>query len=548
MRPTKQQFDEARELHAGRVEAYRRGEIQEGEFRPIRLSYGLYYQLDHTSYMQRIKVPGGAMTADQMDALAAVFDDYGRGITHVTTRADVQIHWVPIDKVSEMYARLEEVGITTRGACADSVRNVTACPFAGVSPDEPFDVTPYVQAIHDGFLFNPLNLTLPRKFKIGVEGCPLDCAQAAINDIGLYAVARGSERGFSVWAGGGLGAAPSLAVKVADFVSAEDVLIWCEAIVRVHHRAGERKNRHKARLKFVVKKLGVEAFRSTVLAEVAKVESERGADLRSDVRESVDANRVPPPISTPRRAPARPGFEAWMRTNASAQKDPGHVAVTVTLPLGDIDSDQFRAIARLAREHGNGTVRATNEQNLVLPWVPRASLEALHSALVDLALAEGGASLLTDVVACPGLDYCSLAVTRSMGVGERIRTHLAEARVDAASLGPFHVKISGCPNSCGQHHIGDVGLTGMMVKSEDGRDLPHYSILVGGAVGEGRSRVGKRIAGRFAEDDAPRVVAAVAALYGRGRQSDERFAEFVERVGADELDAVARAVVVGEIR
>jgi sulfite reductase beta subunit-like hemoprotein len=271
MKPSKEMFDSARALHVGRVQAYRRGELNDAQFRPIRLSYGLYYQLDHTSYMQRIKIPGGLMTAEQMDVLAAITDDYGRGVTHVTTRQDVQIHWVPLDKTGEMYERLEAVGITTRGACSDSVRNVTACPFAGVSPEAPFDVTPHALAIHDWFLFNPLNLTLPRKFKIAVESCSLDCAQGTINDIGLYARLQDGKPGFSVWAGGGLGAAPFLAVKVLDFVPSDDVLIASEAIVRIQHRSGERKLRHKARLKFLVKKVGVERFRQMVATELERV-------------------------------------------------------------------------------------------------------------------------------------------------------------------------------------------------------------------------------------------------------------------------------------
>lgn len=548
MKPTTEQFDSARDLHAARVEAYRRGDLSDAEFRPIRLSYGLYYQLDHTSYMQRIKLPGGAMSAAQVDALADVVDDYGRGVTHVTTRADVQIHWVPLEKVGEMYGRLEAVGITTRGACADSVRNVTACPFAGTSPDEPFDVTPWVQAIHDHFLFNPLNLTLPRKFKIGVEGCPRDCAQAAINDIGAHARRRDGRDGFSVWAGGGLGAAPSLAVPVAEFVPADDLLLWCEAIVRVHHRAGERKNRHKARLKFVVKRLGAEGFRRLVEEEVARVDAERGDALRADVRAVVADHRVPPPAAARPPVAARPGLDAWAATNAAPQRDAAFRAVTVTLPLGDIDSAQMRAIAVIAREMGNGTVRATNEQNLVLPWIRREALAELHGRLVDLGLAEGGASLVTDVVACSGLDYCSLAVARSMGVGHDIRAHLAGAGLDAAAIGEFHVKVSGCPNSCGQHHIGDIGLTGMMVKDEAGIERPHYSFLLGGSVGEGRSRVGRRLVGRFSERDTPRVVAAMAAVYGRDRRAGERFPEFVDRVGVDALDAVARTTAADEVR
>jgi sulfite reductase beta subunit-like hemoprotein len=541
-------FDSARALHVGRAEAYQRGELDDAQFRPIRLSYGLYYQLDHTSYMQRIKLPAGVMTAEQMNVLAAITDEFGRGITHVTTRQDVQIHWVPLDRIGEMYERLEAVGITTRGACSDSIRNVTACPFAGVSPDEPFDVTPYALAIHDWFLFNPLNLTLPRKFKIAVEGCPLDCAQASINDIGLYARERDGVRGFSVWAGGGLGAAPFVAVPVIEFTPAEDVLIACEAIVRIQHRSGERKLRHKARLKFLVKKLGIERFREMVHAEVTRVAAERGDELREDVRTSLRTYRAPSAGKALPGGVTRPGFEAWARTNAPAQRDPDYVSAVVALPLGDVTADELRAIARLAVELGDGTARATNDQNLVLQSVHRSSLPRLHAALDDLGLAERGAFQLTDVVSCPGLDYCSLAVTRSMGVGEKIRSHLAEASVDAEALGQFHVKISGCPNSCGQHHIGDVGLTGMMVKDDDGVERPHYSILVGGGVGEARTRIGKRLFGRFAEDDAPRAIAALARFYEGERVSGERFGEFVDRVGTDALDRVAQEAVGGAIR
>jgi sulfite reductase beta subunit-like hemoprotein len=220
----------------------------------------------------------------------------------------------------------------------------------------------------------------------------------------------------------------------------------------------------------------------------------------------------------------------------------------VTLPLGDIDAEQLRALARLAREVGNGTARTTNEQNIVLQWVRRSALPRLYEALVDLRLAEGGASLLTDVVACPGLDYCSLAVTRSMGVGDGVRRYLAEKNVDAESLGYFHVKISGCPNSCGQHHIGDIGMTGMMVKDDDGLERPHYSILVGGGVGEGQTRIGRRLFGRYAEGDAPRAIAALAHHYETNREKGERFPEFVERVGVESLDTIAQAAVGGAIR
>jgi len=549
MRPTREQHLGALAGHRNRTERFVAGTLSPDEWRPIRLSYGLYYQLDHTSHMQRIKVPGGLLTAAQMDRLAEIADCYGRGISHVTTRQDVQIHWVPLDGIIDIYERLLEVGITTRGACSDSVRNVTACPYAGTAPDEPFDVTPYCLAVHEYFLFNPLNLTLPRKFKIALEGCAHDCAQAPVNDIGLYAKMRGDTPGFSVHAGGGLGAQPFLAKPIADFIPARDLLIWCEAVVRVQHRHGERKNRHKARMKYVVQKMGLERFKAMVEAEVARVDAERGGELRAEVDEALAAYRAPalPKPASP-AAPALPGFDHWARTNTRPQRQASYRAAVVKLPIGDVTTDQMRGLALLARTHGDGTLRTTNDQNVVLQSVPESALPALHAGLVELELADVDAGSIDDVVSCPGMDYCSLAITRSMGMAERLRAHL-DADPDTANgfaerLGPFGIKISGCPNSCGQHHVGDIGLTGHTVKGADGRDRPFYSVLVGGSVGEGRARIGKRL-GRFTEEDAPAVIAAVARLYERERQPGEAFAAFVDRMGTPRLQEAARAAAPG---
>jgi sulfite reductase beta subunit-like hemoprotein len=543
MRPSEAQQRAALALHADRTQRFVGGKLTPDEWRPIRLSYGLYYQLDHTSHMQRIKIAGGMLTAEQMELMAEVADHYGRGIAHVTTRQDIQIHWVPIEGIIDMYERLLAVGITTRGACADSVRNVTACPYAGTAPSEPFDVSPYCLAIHDYFLFNPLNLTLPRKFKIAIEGCEHDCAQAPVNDIGLYAKVRDGARGFSVHAGGGLGAQPFLAQPIRDFIPADDLLVWCEAIVRIQHRFGERKNRSRARMKYLVRKLGLEKFRDAIEAEVARVATERGEELRAEVREAVGAHRIPS-APEPRRPAVTPlpEFAHWQRTNTRAQKQPGYRAAVLQIPLGDISSDQMRAVARLAREHGNGTIRTTNDQNLVLPWIPEAALPALHAGLLEIELGNPDASSINDVVSCPGMDYCSLAITRSMGMAERIRAHLlahpGSRNGFAERLGPFTIKISGCPNSCGQHHVGDLGLTGHLAKTADGVERPFYSILVGGSVGEGKARIGKRV-GRFAEEDAPAAIAALARLYEHERQTGESFPAFVDRVGEKRLSAVA---------
>jgi len=533
--------------HASRLDRWLKGQVTNDEWRPMRLSYGLYYQLDHTSHMQRIKIPGGLITAQQLEVLADVGDRYGRGISHVTTRQDVQIHWVPVEQTIDMYEQLLAAGITTRGACADTVRNVTACPYAGVAPGEPFDVLPYCLAINEYFLFNPLNLTLPRKFKIALEGCEHDCAQAPVNDIGLYAKMRNGVRGFSVIAGGGLGSQPFLAKPMQDFVPADDTLIWCEAIVRVQHRYGERKNRHKARMKYVVQKMGLEKFRATVLAEVARVEAERGEELRAEIRTMVADYVMPePPRSPVAIAAPAPGFEHWARTNTRPQRQAGYRTALVQLPLGDITSEQMRGLAQLARTLGNGTVRATNDQNFVVPFVLDAALPAFYAGLVALELANPDFGTINDVVSCPGMDYCSLAITRSMGMAERIRAallaHPGTADGFAERLGPFGIKISGCPNSCGQHHVGDIGLTGHTVKTDDGVERPFYSILVGGSVGEGRARVGKRI-GRFREEDAPLAIAAVARTFERERTSGETFPAFVDRVGAPKLVDVAQAAV-----
>jgi sulfite reductase beta subunit-like hemoprotein len=547
LRPTEAQHREAHSGHADRLARFLRGEIPPEAWRPIRLSYGLYYQLDHTSHMQRIKIPGGMLDADQLDALADVADRFGRGVAHVTTRQDIQIHWVPVEQIMDLYERLLAVGITTRGACADSVRNVTACPYAGVSPDEPFDVAPYCLAVHEYFLFNPLNLTLPRKFKIAVEGCPLDCAQGPVNDIGLYATLRDGRRGFSVYAGGGLGAQPFLGKLVSDFIPADDLLVWCEAIVRVQHRHGERKNRNRARMKYVVQKMGPERFKAAIEAAVAAVTAERGDELRAEVREAVAGYRVPAvPAARPAATSERPGFARWRRSNARPQRQPGYVAVVVQLPLGDLTSAQMRTVAALVREHGNGTLRTTNDQNLVLPWIPESVLPALHRALADAELGNPDAGTVTDVVSCPGMDYCSLAITRSMGVAERIRAHLLDDPSTGDGfpqrLGVFGIKISGCPNSCGQHHVGDIGLTGHVVTGDDGLQRPFYSILVGGSVGEGQGRIGKRL-GRFPEEDAPAVIAALARRYERERAPGERFPAFVDRVGLEALAETAAGAI-----
>jgi sulfite reductase beta subunit-like hemoprotein len=542
MRPTDADHRAALSGHASRVERYRRGEMSDDEFRPVRLSYGLYYQLDHTSHMQRIKLPAGLLNEKQALLLADLADDYGRGVIHVTTREDVQMHWIELGKVMEMYERLHAVGITTRGACADSVRNVTGCIHGGTWPGELFDVTPYALAVHEYFLFHPLNLTQPRKFKIAFATCEYDCVQARINEIAYFPKVKDGRKGFSVYAAGGLGSQPHLAQLVRDFIPAEDLLIMTEALVRVQHRYGERKNRKKARMKYLFQRWGAERFVREVDAIAAAVEEQQGEALRAELNEIVGEFRP----STPNR-PAAPApntndseFGHWLRTNTYAQKQPGYYGATVQLPLGDITGDQLRAVVALATQYGSGELRAANDQNIVIPWIPGDLLETVYKRLREIGLAAYDALHITDVTACPGADYCSLAMSRSMGVATAIRNHLLATNGHVEELGVFRIKISGCPNACGQHYVGDIGLTGLSLKGDKGQFEPHYSMLIGGGLGEDAA-LGRRVSGRFPADEVPKVIAALAAYYRQQRKQGERFGAFVDRVGSDKMTEVARS-------
>ncbi len=541
MRPTDGEHRAALSGHASRVERYRRGEMSDDEFRPVRLSYGLYYQLDHTSHMQRIKLPAGLLTPSQARELADVGDEYGRGVIHVTTREDVQIHWVDLGKVIEIYQRLHAVGITTRGACADSVRNVTGCIHAGTWPGELFDVTPYALAVHEYFLFHPLNLTQPRKFKIAFATCEYDCVQSRINEIAYFPKVRDGRKGFSVYAAGGLGSQPHLAQLVREFIPAEDVLIMTEAIVRLQHRSGERKNRKRARMKYLYQRWGAERFVREVDAQVALVEEQQGDALRAELTEIVSEFHPSVP-SRPAAAPPKvkdAELAHWLRTNTYAQRQEGYFGATVQLPLGDITGEQLRAVVGLAEQYGSGEMRAANDQNLMIPWIPGNQLEAVYERLKQIGLSAADALHITDVTACPGADYCSLAMSRSMGVATKIRNHLLATNGEVEELGVFRIKISGCPNACGQHYVGDIGLTGLSLKGDHGQFEPHYSMLIGGGLGEDAS-LGKRVSGRFPADEVPKVVAALADYFRQQRVKGERFAAFVDRVGAERLTEVAR--------
>lgn len=548
MRPTDADHRAALDMHGDRIRRYQEGKLTGDEFRPIRLAYGLYYQLDHTSHMQRIKLPAGLMTTAQTRVLADIADDYCRGVLHVTTRQDVQGHWIDLDDIMPMYQRLHDVGITTRGACADTLRNVTGCIHAGTLPGELFDVTPHAFAVHEYFLFHPLNLTQPRKFKIAFASCEYDCVQARINEIGYFPKLRDGKRGFSVFAAGGLGSQPHLACLVRDFVEEENLLIMTEALVRLQHRSGERKNRKRARMKYLFQRMGAERFIAEVEQIYAQIDREHGDEMRAELREMVDSFPVTQPTHAPAPLPhsTDSAFSHWLRTNTYAQKQEGYFGAILQLPLGDMTSTQMRAVADLMDDCGAGAMRAANDQNVMIPWVPGDRLERLYRGICAIGLGSPDAFHISDVVSCPGADYCSLAMSRSMGLADDIRDHLLKTNGKVEELGVFRIRISGCPNSCGQHQVGDIGLTGLSLKGDDGQFHPHYSMLIGGVVGED-AHLGGRVAGRFPVAEVPKVIGALAEYYRVHRQQGERFGNFVHRIGHDQVTEVARSAAVGVV-
>lgn len=534
--------------HAENIAKFQRGELTPDQFRPLRLAMGVYAQLAHVQHMQRIKIPGGQVTAEQLEALAEITERWGRGLAHVTTRQDIQVHHLEIEETVELQRVLVRAGVTTLGACSDTVRNVTASHLAGVVEDEVFDVTPYAHALTEHFLFHAQNRRLPRKFKIGLSGSARDHAQIMINDVGLFAKTGDQGEGFAIYVAGGLGSTPEIAHLWRDFLPLSDLLPACDAVLAVFFRDGERKNRKKARLKFLLRKIGEAEFLRRLDEEFDRIKAERGAELAAELGRYVSTfeEPEPPPPVPGGDALGDAAFARWKRTNTIPQKQPGYRVATIKLPLGDVTSEQLKSLAQLARDFGNGELRTTNTQNFVMRWVPEGRLVALHRALGQLGLDEADAGHITDVVTCPGGDFCTLAITKSMGVSADIRAHLAPngSRQEADDLiravGEFEIKISGCPNSCGQHHVADIGMTGLMVKGKDGIERPHYSLRVGGSCGP-NARIGERLDGRIPEEDTPKVVAAIARYYVSARAEGETFREFVDRKGAPDITRIGFA-------
>ena len=518
------------------VQRFWRKQISEQEFQRFRLQHGVYGQRQEGVQMVRIKIPWGGLSAEQLEALADLCQRTPRGVGHVTTRQNVQFHFVKLAEATEYLSYLEKVGLTTREACGNTVRNVTAGACSGVCPEEVFDVTSYAEAVARFLLRNPMNQNLPRKFKIAFSGCPDDEGLTAIHDIGARAVLHQengiSHRGFRVVVGGGLGPVPHHAQLLEEFTPAEELLVTVAAIVRLFDRFGNRENRSRARLKFVLQEFGLDKFRKLVFKERTGLKSTMGGKFPPIV-----VREEGPPL--PRSAPVAvadlqdPAFALWRRINVRPQKQPGYVMVTVRLELGDFTPLQARLLAFCAREFGDGTARTTPQQNFLLRWIPEGTLASLYRVLRRAELGRSGADRLVDVTACPGADTCQLGITSSRGLALAISRMVEEKHPDLAGEVGGRIKISGCPNSCGQHHIATIGFYGGSRKF-GGRQAPTYQMLLGGVWGDGTAQFGHPTL-RIPAKNIPNAIDRLLGMYKAGRTNGETLFPFLTRVGPKQV-------------
>ncbi len=521
---------------------YLTGELAEDVFRVFRLNNGIYGQRQGGHHqMVRVKIPYGSLHPDQLEMLGYIADTYSRGWGHITTRQNVQVHFVDLETIPEVMRHLASVGLTTREACGDTVRNVQGCHLAGACPFEVLDISPWAEAAYQHFLRHPLAQRLPRKFKINFSGCDTDCGQAMFNDIGVIATARRGESGeveagFRVFVAGGLGANPHPALALEEFTAREDLLPTLEAILRVFNVHGNRDNKLRARMKWLVDTMGWDELQERILKErrflVASSSWPGGVpetvEKLGDAPAGVHATIVPTPMGhgTPVSLRGTTRYQRWDDANVVRGTAKGTVSAYAYCRLGDVTSDQFRGLAAIQREFG-AEVRVTNRQNVVFRGLTEEQLPKLFDRLDAMGMAEAGAELARDVVACPGADTCNLAVTQSRGLADAIGVRLEEEGL--ADVGGVRTNISGCTNSCGQHHTSDIGFFGAERRAH-GKPAPGYQMLLGGYVGQTQIHFGEK-ALRLPAKNAPEAAVRVVRRFASERDAGESFRSWLDRSG-----------------
>jgi len=513
------------------------GELSEDEFKPLRLMNGLYLQLH--AYMLRVAIPYGVLSSQQMRALADIARRFDKGYGHFTTRQNIQFNWLRLDDTPDVLARLAEVqmhAIQTSGNC---IRNTTADVFAGAAADEVDDPRIYAELIRQWSTLHPEFSFLPRKFKVAVTAAARDRAVTRAHDIGLrlHRNAAG-EPGFEVMVGGGQGRTPLLAPTIRSFLPAEHLLTYLDAILRTYNRLGRRDNIYKARIKILVKETGVDEFTRLVEAEWAQIR-DAGDDLPAGEVDRIRAHFTPPPFETlsdecpelTRRRETQPAFRRWLDANVSPHKQPGYAIVTISLKPtggipGDADADQMEGVAALADRYSFGEVRVSLKQNLVLPHVRKSDLYAIWLELQDRNLASANAGLLTDIIACPGLDYCNLANARSIPIAQRISERFRDIEREH-DIGEVTLNISGCINACAHHHVANIGILGV-----DKKGVEAYQITLGGAADEAAA-IGRIVGPAFSGEEVVDAIEQIVGVYLEQRQDDEPFIATLNRIGLD---------------
>ena len=503
------------------VEDYKADRVSPAQFRAYRVPLGVYEQRQAGSFMLRVRLAAGGVLPHQMRALATVAAKYGSDLLHVTTRQDIQVHEVPLEALHPALVELQAAGLSTKGGGGNTVRNVTACSDAGVCPKEAFDVSPYAVGVTEFLLPDPANYQLPRKYKIAFSGCGQDCAGATVNDLGLIARRRDGETGFAVYVAGGMGAKSRVADLFEEFAPVAEVHLIAEAVKRVFDKHGNRKNRHKARLRFLVEKMGLEQFRDLYRAELAELKQDPPPppEIRDLPRRPAEAPQTP---GTPAE-----GFDAWCDRNTTAQKQEGYFLVHIPLILGDVSTDTLAQLADVVEAHGEGMARTTQWQNLVLRWVCKDELAAVHRKLLDLGLAETPAPVVRNVIACAGASTCKLGICLARGLARAVIHELGGDGLDLGGLGDLRIHTSGCPNSCGRHPVGDIGFFGA-ARRVAGKLAPHYVAQLGGRVGEGRSRLAE---GKLTIP--ARNVPAFTSDFLKAFQASRQYADFHAFIDAD---------------
>ena len=527
------------------------GQTEENEFIGFRLKQGVYGQRQPNVQMIRVKLPFGGVNPEQMEAFADVIEKYvplNKG--HITTRQNIQMHHVPLPDAAQLIRELGEAGLSSREGCGNTVRNVTGDPWAGVCDDEPFDDTPYAAAYVRYFVRHPTTQLMPRKIKTAFTASDADRAITGIHDIAFIPRVREIDgervRGVELRVGGGTSIMPRVAPTIYDFLRLDDgeYLKVSEAVFRIFDRQDWlRKNRARARIKVLLDKIGPEAFRELVDEELAgewiherdyTAELER---LRFVDDEEARAPGVPAGLSSPNGD--RPEFDLFVERNVATQRQAGFSAVAVKVTRGDLTPEQFRGLAALMREFCGGNARTTVEQNIVLRWVRDEALYELWTRLRELGLADSGAFEIDDVISCPGTDSCKMGITASMGLNEAIQTRLEEMQIVDSLTRQVQIKMSGCPNGCGQHHLGTIGFYGASLKVGE-RQMPAYIPHIGGRAAGGEVAFGKRLKTRLPAKRVPDAVERWLRMYEAERSEGEDFEQFAERVGNERFEAEAK--------